>query len=130
MNIKEIRSKSGLSQKDFGARLGLTSQSITKFEAGGNITETVKKLIRYEFAEYLPEEERLFSKAGNGTATANATAIKKLQEENEKLREQARLANSLQEIVNLQKRNIELLEDQVKLYKEKLNIAEDKSKSA
>ena len=130
MNIKDLRSKTGLSQKAFGERLGLTSQSITKFEAGGKITKSIQKLIRYEFAEYLPKEERLQSTAGNGDATVDPTTVENLKTENETLRKEAQQAQSLQEIITLQKRNIELLEDQVKLYKERLEIKDDRSKTA
>lgn len=50
----------GLSQKEFGLRLDLTSQTINKYEAGRNTSKSIQKLIRYEFAEFLPEE-RLIS---------------------------------------------------------------------
>lgn len=83
MDIKKLREKTGLSQKDFGARLGLTSQSITKFEAGGNITETVKKLIRYEFSQFLPEGEGLEIRADH-------QLYEKLKEENEVLQKRVK----------------------------------------
>ncbi|QED37989.1 helix-turn-helix transcriptional regulator [Antarcticibacterium arcticum] len=128
MNIKELRSKIGLSQKEFGSRLGLTSQSITKFEAGGKLTETVKKLISYEFAEFMPEEERLFSKS---TAGENALKeeIKKLELERTELQHQVEQIPHLKEQISLLKRNIQSLEDQVDLYKKMLNI-ESQSKTA
>ena len=59
MNVKDLRVLTGLTQKEFGERLGLTSQSITKYESGANVSETVKRLIRYEFSRFLPEEEQL-----------------------------------------------------------------------
>lgn len=59
MNIKELRKKTGLSQREFAIRLGLTSQTITNYESGYKISASVEKLIRYEFAEFLPEKERL-----------------------------------------------------------------------
>lgn len=128
MNIKELRSETGLSQKEFGLRLGLTSQSITKFEAGGKLTDTVKKLISYEFAEFLPEEERMFSKS---TAGENALKeeIKKLELEKTELQHQVEEIPHLKEQISLLKRNIQSLEDQVDLYKRMLNI-EGKSKIA
>lgn len=120
MNIKELRSKTGLSQKEFGTRLGVTSQSITKYEAGGKITETIKKLIRYEFAEYLPEEERLtVKKVPAGEETAE---LQELREKNAVLEDQVKEVSHLKEQNSLLKRTVELLEDQVQLYKEKLEI--------
>ncbi len=65
MDIKELRIKTGLSQREFGERLGLTSQSITKYEAGASVSTSVQRLIRYEFAKFLPENERLGVDPGN-----------------------------------------------------------------
>ena len=39
--------------------MGVTSQTITKYESGANISDTIKRLIRYEFSLFLPQEERL-----------------------------------------------------------------------
>lgn len=48
--IKEIRQKNGLSQQEFGARLGVTHAHISKIESGKeNASETLLRLIRYEF---------------------------------------------------------------------------------
>lgn len=128
MNIKELRSETGLSQKEFGLRLGLTSQSITKFEAGGKLTDTVKKLICYEFAEFLPEEERSFSKSTYGENVLKEE-IEKLKVKRTELLHEVEEIPHLKEQISLLKRNIESLEDQVVLYKRMLNI-EDKSKIA
>lgn len=49
--IKEIRQKYGLSQQEFGARLGVTHAHISKIESGKeNPSETLLRLIRYEFS--------------------------------------------------------------------------------
>ena len=48
--IKEIRQKHGLSQQEFGSRLGVTHAHISKIESGKeNPSETLLRLIRYEF---------------------------------------------------------------------------------
>ena len=48
--IKEIRQKNGLSQQEFGARLGVSHAHISKIESGKeNPSETLLKLIGYEF---------------------------------------------------------------------------------
>lgn len=50
--IKEIRQKNGLSQQEFGARLGVTHAHISKIENGKeNASETLLRLIRYEFGK-------------------------------------------------------------------------------
>lgn len=122
MNIKPIREKTGLSQKEFGLRLGLTSQSITKYEAGYNVSETVKKLIRYEFAEFLTEEERLVANPLNiDDLKRNAALKKEVQELKAKL-------ENLQKYNNLQDKTIKSLDDQVKMYKDQLKTKE-KSKT-
>ena len=60
MNIKELREKINLTQREFGERLGVQPQTVLKWEKGDRkVPEGAQKLIRYEFAEYLPEEERL-----------------------------------------------------------------------
>jgi transcriptional regulator with XRE-family HTH domain len=129
MNIKQLRSRTGLSQKDFGSRLGLTSQSITKFEAGGNITDSIKKLIRYEFAEYLPEEERL-SMAGNSEVTVENKEVSILRKENEALKQKLAMVKDQEDYITVLKENIILLREQVQHYKERLNITDDRSKTA
>ena len=137
MNIKALRTKTGLTQKAFGERLGLTSQSITKLEAGGNITDTLKKLIRYEFAEYLPENERLTATVGNGNATAENETINQLQRENEELKKRLSTAGDqeayievLKDNIALLKQQIELYKDQVELYKKRPAEENDRSKTA
>jgi DNA-binding XRE family transcriptional regulator len=129
MNIKDLRELTRLSQKDFGKRIGVKYQTILLYEKGKNVPETVQKLIRYEFAEFLPEEERLVSGPGenNGGATVDTTGIEALKKENEALKEKLKNA---QRVANLLERNTELLEDQVKIYKDRLNIIDDKSKTA
>lgn len=48
--IKAIRQRYGLSQQEFGARLGVTHAHISKIESGKeNPSETLLKLIKYEF---------------------------------------------------------------------------------
>ena len=48
--IKEIRQKNGLSQQEFGSRLGVSHAHISKIESGKeNPSETLLKLIGYEF---------------------------------------------------------------------------------
>lgn len=48
--IKEMRKRAGLSQQEFGARLGVTHAHISKIESGKEKpSETLLRLIRYEF---------------------------------------------------------------------------------
>lgn len=129
MNIKELRSKTGLSQKDFGSRLGLTSQSITKFEAGGNLTASIKKLICYEFAEFLSEEERLLTSTKSEVNFEN-TEVKVLRKENEALKHQVALVKDQEDYITVLKENITLLKEQVQHYKEQLNIPDNRSQTA
>lgn len=49
-SIKAIRQRYGLSQQEFGARLGVTHAHISKIESGKeNPSETLLRLIKYEF---------------------------------------------------------------------------------
>ncbi len=129
MNIKDLRAKTGLSQRKFGDRLGLQGQSILLYEKEERkIPEYILKLIRYEFAEYLSEDERLISVGNQGTIEENEE-FQKLKNENEDLKATAKDAEHLKEHNLLLKRTIELLEDQVRMYKNMLG-EEDKSKTA
>lgn len=48
--LKELRKKTGLSQKDFGDRLGVTSAAICTIETGKrNLTEQMARSICHEF---------------------------------------------------------------------------------
>lgn len=126
MNIKVLRAKIDLSQKAFGEKICVKAQTIQKYESGErNIPETVQKLIRYEFAEFLPEDERLIpgaQAAGNGNATVDNEEIKRLKEELTTARATAALAEGFQQMINMQNKTIALLEDQVQLYKDRLNV--------
>lgn len=51
-----LRAKTGLTQKEFGEKLGVKSGTIAKYEKGGTPPPTLLKLIRYEFSEHLEGE--------------------------------------------------------------------------
>ncbi len=129
MNIKKLREKTKLSQKAFGEALGLSPQSILNYEAGKNVPETVKKLVRYEFAEYLPEEERLL-KSGLSEGTFESEEINILKKENEFLKQQVSKVKDQEDYITVLKENIVLLKEQVQHYKDQLNITDDRSKTA
>lgn len=131
MEIKVLRAKANLSQKEMAERMGLTAQTIQKYESGErNIPATVQKLIRYEFAEYLPEEERLRAATGTTDETGTPGELQKCLEENTALRDQVKELPHLQEQNHLLRRTVELLEDQVGLYKERLDILKRHGKRA
>ena len=131
MTIKELRQKANLTQREFGERLCVQSQTILKYEKEERkVPESIQKLIRYEFAEYLPEEERLIAKvAGPGDSEENPE-VGRLLEENAVLQDQVREIPHLKEQNILLKRTVELLEDQVQLYKDKLTMTTSKGKTA
>ena len=138
MNIKELRAKTGLSQRKFGEKLGLQGQSILLYEKEERkIPESVQKLISYVFAEYLPENERLTATVGNGNATAENETINQLQRENEELKKRLSTAGDqeayievLKDNIALLKQQIELYKDQVELYKKRPAEENDRSKTA
>lgn len=134
MNIKELRRKIDLSQNEFGERIGLKGQSILKYEKGDReLPTSIERLIRYEFAEFLPEEERLIPGAqppSNGETTVDNEEVKRLKEELNTANATAQKAEGLQQMIDMQHKTIALLEDQVQLYKDRLNIISDKGKTA
>jgi len=130
MNIKELREKTGLSQKAFGERLGLSPQSILNYEAGKNVPESIQKLIRFEFEDDLQEKGRLIAKRDNMATPVNLDDLKNLASlEQENISIKKDLEHAL-ETIQLQRKNIQLLEDQVQLYKDKLNLTDNRSKTA
>ena len=127
MNIKDLRSKTGLSQKKFGERLGLQGQSILLYEKEERkVPASIQKLIRYEFAKYLPETERLYPEGigSNEDLSADENSIyTNLKEDFKELQEKYALAANLKEIVAYQKETINSLKDQIQMYKDQLGIS-------
>ncbi len=134
MNIKVLRAKANLSQKEFGSRICVKGQTVQKYESGErNIPDTVKKLIQYEFAEFLPEEDRLYPEGAAikpQLSNEEKEEYRDLKKENEALRNEVAASRNLQQIIELQQKNIELLEDQVRLYKQQLDLKDNRSQSA
>lgn len=131
MEIKVLRAKAKLSQKQMAERLELTAQTIQKYESGErNIPGTVQKLMRYEFAQYLPEAERLAAEPGESYGGETKEQLQKCLEENSSLKDQVKDLPHIKEQNNLLKRTVELLEDQVRMYKERLNLTNGNSKTA
>jgi len=132
MNIRELREKSGLTQTEFGKRIGVQYQTVLLYEKGGKVPETVKKLIQYEFGKFLPEEEQLSSDLETEYSRESSLEIKRFQEriaELEKFNEELKAkVENLQKYNNLQDKTIKSLDDQVKMYKDQLKTKE-KSKT-
>ena len=90
MKIKVLRAQVDLSQKAFAERLGLTAQTIQKYESGSrNIPDSIEKLIRYEFAEYLTKGEGLTSKKIGNSKVENGET-ENFQDENETLKKRVK----------------------------------------
>jgi len=107
MKIKVLRAQVDLSQKAFAERLGLTAQTIQKYESGSrNIPDSIEKLIRYEFAEYLTKGEGLTSKKIGNSKVENGE-IENFKDENETLKK--RVKELEQDKVDL-KRDKEMLQ--------------------
>ena len=98
MNIRVLRAKTNLSQKEFGERICVKGQTVQKYESGErNIPESIQKLIQYEFAEYLPKEERLIATPVDSATPVNLDDLRR----NEELKEENnRLLQRVQELEN------------------------------
>lgn len=132
MKIKVLRAQTNLSQKDFAKRIGLTAQTVQKYESGErNIPDTVAKLMRYEFAEFLPPEERLIATVSNRGATVENEEIKRLRRDSEELQATVKDLEYAKEHIGLLKRTVKALEDQIRMYRILAGEEEeDKSKTA
>lgn len=123
MKIKELRSLTGLSQKDFGERIGLRPQSIMKYEKEiREVPDTVKRLLRYEFAEYLPEESRLIATPTDAAQKMNFEEMRKLEILNQERNSFKKDLEHALDTIQLQNKTIALLEDQVQLYKDRIKL--------
>ncbi len=103
LNIKKLRSDANLTQKEFGEKIGLNRyQTISKYEKDPeSIPVTVQKLIRYEFAEFLPEEERLAVATASHPTQSQDSPLQELKAENEQLKK--RVADLEQDKEDLRK---------------------------
>ena len=122
-----LRAKADLSQKAFGEKICVKAQTIQKYESGErNVPDSIQKLIRYEFAKYLPETERLYPEGigSNEDLSADENSIyTNLKEDFKELQEKYALAANLKEIVAYQKETINSLKDQIQMYKDQLGIS-------
>lgn len=102
MDIKELRGKINITQREFGERLGVQPQTILKYEKGDrNVPESIQKLIRYVFAEFLPEEERLAVATASHPTQSQDSPLQELKAENEQLKK--RVADLEQDKEDLRK---------------------------
>lgn len=90
MELFALLKKSGLNTKEISQRLHLGIRTVQNYANGSQeIPEYIKKLIRYEFAEYLPKEEGLVSKKiGNSEVGKGET--ENFKEENETLKKRVK----------------------------------------
>ena len=131
MDIKDLRSKTGLSQRKFGERLGLQGQSILLYEKNERkVPESIKKLIRYEFAEFLPQEERLIVTPLEDATPVNFDDLRKIESLKKELEDWKAKYENLQRFNALQEKTISSLEEQIKLYKDRMDLEGGRSKTA
>ena len=123
MDLQKLIDTGVTNTKDISSRTSIGLRTIQNYVSGKQpIPEPIQKLLRYEFAEFLPEEERLKAKIGGSIKSGISPEIKELLEKNAILEEQEKEISHLKEQNSLLKRTVELLEDQVQLYKEKVNL--------
>ena len=116
MATKKAGGSSKNGRDSAGRRLGVKRyQTISKYEKEPDkIPDSIQKLIRYEFAEYLPEEERLTVHLEAKEAPASYGLAEEVKKENEYLKRE----------LESQKKITALLEDQVAMYKKLLETKE------
>jgi transcriptional regulator with XRE-family HTH domain len=90
MELFALLKKSGLNTKEISQRLHLGIRTVQNYANGSQeIPEYIKKLIRYEFAEYLPKEEGLVSKKIGNSEVGNGET-ENFKEENETLKKRVK----------------------------------------
>ena len=67
-DVKWIRTKIGLTQKELAEKIGITQRAVQKWEAGGVVPESKKKML----LSLLPTEDELNSHNTNGSHSSQA----------------------------------------------------------
>lgn len=67
-DVKGIRTKIGLTQKELAEKIGITQRAVQKWEAGGVVPESKKKML----LSLLPTEDELNSYHTNGSHSSQA----------------------------------------------------------
>ena len=67
-DVKGIRTKIGLTQKELAEKIGITQRAVQKWEAGGVVPESKKKML----LSLLPTEDELNSYHINGSHSSQA----------------------------------------------------------
>jgi transcriptional regulator with XRE-family HTH domain len=108
MELFELLKKSGLNTKEISKRLHLGVRTVQNYANGSQtIPEYIKKLIRYEFAESLPKEERLVSEPGE-VYEKKTPDFSQLKEENRQLQRRVQELEQDKEDLKGDKKMLEL----------------------
>ena len=67
-DVKGIRTKIGLTQKELAEKIGITQRAVQKWEAGGVVPESKKKML----LSLLPTKDELNSYHTNGSHSSQA----------------------------------------------------------
>ena len=67
-DVKGIRTKIGLTQKELAEKIGITQRAVQKWEAGGVVPESKKKML----LSLLPTEDELNSYHANSSHSSQA----------------------------------------------------------
>ena len=67
-DVKRIRTKIGITQKELAEKIGITQRAVQKWEAGGVVPESKKKML----LSLLPTEDELNSYHTNGSHSSQA----------------------------------------------------------
>lgn len=131
MDLQKLIASGVTSTKDISERTNIGLRTVQNYVSGKQpIPEPIKKLLAYEFAEHLPEEERSKLKGIKANEIQGTAELQELREKNALLEDQVKEVQHLKEQNSLLKRTVELLEDQVKLYKEKLEVNQGSNRPA
>lgn len=80
MELLQLLDRAGFKKKEIAARLCIGLRSVQNYANGTQpVPESVEKLIRYEFAQDLPEEERLVAESEKAYSKESAIEINRLQ---------------------------------------------------
>jgi len=122
--LQKLTKELGISSKEISSRLEIGLRTVQNYISGKQqIPESIKRLIQYEFAEFLTEDERLIATLVDVATLVNFDDLKKIEELKNHVKSLEKDLQHAKDTVELQKKTIALLEDQVQLYKDRLNIS-------
>ena len=108
-DVKGIRTKIGLTQKELAEKIGITQRAVQKWEAGGVVPESKKKML----LSLLPTKDELNSYHTNGSHSSQAVGAGATAVNGEGVKECLEIIRQQQEMMKSQAETIKNQSDAI-----------------